>query len=244
MISSAKRNLWGFSLAELIIVAFLTVLVGGALIVVMISGPISLRSSDAYVLVQEEARKALNTMLQELRQAGPSTTGADQNIQVNPGAVPPNSRLDFQMAIGYDTANCGVGACGNAGLVSGNSICSGVCWGDASDPTGPKKGNWVHFVLLPSPVVLPTPTNQFIRCVTTGSGTRNDVIDGTDKCTAGFQVLANNVGNVQFILVSAVQKLWRITLQVTYANAALPNGSMSLTPPGVTPLTAEVRLRN
>ena len=234
MIHFAKRNLWGFSLAEIIIVAFLMVLVGGALIVVMISGPISLRSSDAYVLVQEEARKALNAMLRELRQAGPST-GTTQ-IRVNP--FNPNPQLDFQMARLYDNNICGAGtACGNPD----GTICRGTCWGDVNT------GEWLHLVWLPAnPPTTPTP--QLIRCAT-GVGTRDTVINngnipGVCNGGAGFQVLANNVGNVQFILVSAAQKLWRVTLQVTYANAALPNGSMSLTPPGGTPLTAEVRLRN
>ena len=109
---SAPR-LDGFTLIELLIVVTVMSVIMGALFVSMIIGRSSYVSSDAYVQVQQEARRALDTMGRELRAArDPITVGAGQ--------------VTFQVALGYDLVGC---------------VKDDVCWG-AQDATGANQPNW------------------------------------------------------------------------------------------------------
>ncbi|MBI3082830.1 MAG: hypothetical protein HYY90_00450 [Candidatus Omnitrophica bacterium] len=71
-------------------------------------------SSDAYVHVQEEARRASNAMTRELRNAGGAITAA-------------GSQLDFQLPLGFDAAP--------------PCLPSTVCWG-AFDQGGAAQPSW------------------------------------------------------------------------------------------------------
>lgn len=102
----------------LVVLTLLTGLVG-ALMVSLLVGQASSLSAEAYVQVQQEARRAFDQMVKELREAR-----INNNISI---AEPGVQRLDFQVSRGYDTA-----------------VCGGICWGtdDVALPNG-----WVHYVI-------------------------------------------------------------------------------------------------
>ncbi len=95
----------GFTLPEIMITALIFSVILGALLVSFLVGRSSYLSADAYIHVQQETRRALDTMVRELREAGGT---------INAG-VP--GQLDFQVALGYNLTGV-VGCPANA-----------VCWG-------------------------------------------------------------------------------------------------------------------
>ena len=70
-------------------------LVIGALLVTFLSGQSSYLSMDASIQVQEETRRAFDTMVRELREAG----------QVLSCVSPSCQTLDFKLALGYNLTN-------------------------------------------------------------------------------------------------------------------------------------------
>ncbi len=103
----------GFTFPEVVIVMMIFLIVGAGLLVALLSGRTSYLSSDAYIQVQYESRRAFDAMVRELRQAG--------NVAVNAG------QLDFQIALGYNLA--------------APCPANQVCWG-AVDETGANQPNW------------------------------------------------------------------------------------------------------
>ena len=91
-------NCRGFTLAELLIVSIILVVLGAGLLTAFLSGQASYLSADASIQVQQEARRAFDSAVRELREAG--------------GVITPNSvntqQLDFQTALGYNSTvtNC------------------------------------------------------------------------------------------------------------------------------------------
>jgi prepilin-type N-terminal cleavage/methylation domain-containing protein len=110
----------GLTLTEMLVVLTLLSTLVGALMVSLLVGQTSSLSAEAYVQVQQEARRAFDVMVKELREAGQ----VNNDVAI---AEPGVQRLDFQVSRGYDAATCG-----------------GICWGtdDAAVPTG-----WVHYVI-------------------------------------------------------------------------------------------------
>lgn len=92
----------GFTLTEILVVLFLVLIVGGGLLTLLLSGQATHLSSEAYVQVQQEARRAFDSAIQELRGAGNVSLSADAK------------QLHFQLARGYNTE----AACPNS-----------ICWG-------------------------------------------------------------------------------------------------------------------
>ncbi|MBI2104359.1 MAG: type II secretion system protein [Candidatus Omnitrophica bacterium] len=118
--AAAPRHRAGMTLIEIL---FVLVIFGGLLATLMASLLVSRTSyvsADAFVQVQQEARRAFDVMVKELREAGQ----VNNNVAI---AVPGVQRLDFQIDRGYDAAACG-----------------GVCWG-TENPAFPS--GWVHYVL-------------------------------------------------------------------------------------------------
>jgi len=118
--TSVHRRRAGFTLVEILLVL---ALFSGLLAVLLASFLVSRTSyvsADAFVQVQQEARRAFDAMVKELREAG----RVNNSVAI---ASPGVQRLDFQIDRGYDAAACG-----------------GVCWGsdDPAFPTG-----WVHYVV-------------------------------------------------------------------------------------------------
>ena len=117
-----KRFSTGFSLIELLIVVGVLGVVTGALVLLLTSGQRSMLSADAYVHVQQEARRALEAMSRELRKAN----NIDTEL-TSPGSDTPSggaTRLNFQISRGYNVSGCTPNA---------------TCWGN--DTTN---GGWVH----------------------------------------------------------------------------------------------------
>jgi len=110
-----KRAL-GFTLVELLFVMAIFSGIIGALLLTFVVGRNSYLSSDAYIQVQQEARRAFDTMVKELREAGGTVTAT---------AGPP-SQLQFQIALGFNLAGCAVNA---------------VCWG-ALNQNGSNQPGW------------------------------------------------------------------------------------------------------
>lgn len=130
-----------FTLVELLIAALIFLAVMGALLVSLMIGKSSYLSSEAYIRVQEEARRALTTMTAEFREAGhidSPTTSQNQDVT-------DTTRLNFQIARSYDLAACG-----------------GICWGNDT-----ANGQWVHYLLNTAD---PNNT-QLARCQSAGSDT-------------------------------------------------------------------------
>lgn len=110
----------GFTFVEVLIVVAIFMGLSAALLASLLVSRASYVSADAYVQVQQEARRAFDSMVKELHQAG----RINNNVSIlDPGV----QRLDFQIVLGYDAA-----------------VCGGVCWG-SDDPTLPN--GWLHYVL-------------------------------------------------------------------------------------------------
>jgi type II secretory pathway pseudopilin PulG len=110
----------GFNLVETLVVVVTLMGLVGVLFLSLTMSRTSYVSADTSVQLQQEARRALDNMVKELREAGRVNNGASI-------AAPGVQRLDFQIATGYDAVACG-----------------GVCWGtdDTAFPSG-----WLHYVL-------------------------------------------------------------------------------------------------
>ena len=108
----------GFTLVEILVVMVIFGGIMGVLLLSFLVGKSSFLSADAYVQVQQEARRALDVMVRELREAG-NVTEPDANT------------LRFQVALGFDRdleiTGCPDGA---------------ICWG-AQDQSGTSQPNWL-----------------------------------------------------------------------------------------------------
>lgn len=127
----------GLTLTEMLFVITILVVLVGVLLVSLLVSRLSYLSAEAYVQVQEQARRAFNAVVQELHQAG----HVNNDVAI---AEPGVQRLDFQIvrAPGYDLAACG-----------------GNCWG-TDTPALPS--GWIHYVLDPTDPQNP----RLMRCVT------------------------------------------------------------------------------
>lgn len=105
----------GFSIVEMMVVMglFLTVIAG--LMMTFVTGQTSYVTTDAYIQVQQEARRAFDNMVRDVR-------GAGGIIAVAAG------QLDFQSALGYNLAIVGC-------------VANQVCWG-AEDQNGTDQPGW------------------------------------------------------------------------------------------------------
>ena len=113
---------WGFTLTEMMVVSVLLLIVGGGLLTTFLTSQASYVSADAYIQVQQEARKALDAVVREVREACPAAP-----CEVTPAG--PAKQLNFQIARGYNTE----AGCSNK-----------ICWGSEN-----ATGDWVHYVISP-----------------------------------------------------------------------------------------------
>ena len=123
MTTIQPRNLFprhGFTILELQLSAVVFAGILAVLLVSLLMSRASYLSADAYVQLQQEARRAFDEMARELRGAGQVNNNA---AILDPGA----QRLDFQIAHGFDA-----------------SICGGICWGTDAVPL---PNGWIHYVL-------------------------------------------------------------------------------------------------
>lgn len=132
------KSKMGFTLVELLIVVGALGVVTAATLLMFTSSHQTLRSSDAYLHVQQEARRALDAMSRELREADHIDTESTGQGEDATDAT----RLNFQIARGYDVAGCEEDA---------------ICWGNDTDNDG-----WVHYVRNGT---------QLVRCQSDASDT-------------------------------------------------------------------------
>lgn len=191
----------GFTLVELIVVSALLMIVGGGLLTTFMTGQTSYLSADAYVQVQQEARRAFDNVVRELREAG-SVDPVNSTVNY----------LNFQIARGYNSEP----ACQAPNPV-------GICWG-SDDPTAAGSGDWVHYATIGAGNAA-----QLIRW-TTDTGPAATWGGATCNVAARCRVLANHVNtdiaNSIFNYTSAT-KVITVKLQIRYTSPLLPSGSQA-----------------
>ena len=111
----------GYTLIELMAVSAVIAVLGGGFVSVLVTAQGLYFSGDANLQVQQEARKALDAMVRELREAGAEPPG-----QISATT----SQLNFQIARGYNAES----GCQNPAR---------VCWGSER-----ATGEWVHYAII------------------------------------------------------------------------------------------------
>ena len=124
--SQGRLTRAGFTLVELIIVTALFVILGGALLTMFLAGRDSQMSAETSIQLQQEARRAFDPIVRELREArlsagNPTTVLGNGSIQLN-----------FQVALGYN-------------LTATFPACpaAAICWGSENVPD-----QWVHYAII------------------------------------------------------------------------------------------------
>ena len=118
--SRRRRPVTGFTFVEVLAVTAVLGGLVGTLLLMLLMGRTSYDSAEASIQVQQEARRALDAVGRELREAGQ----VNNNVSIGEPGV---QQLDFQVSRGYDSAGCG-----------------GVCWG-TNEPGLPD--GWLHYVV-------------------------------------------------------------------------------------------------
>ena len=142
---TGRRGRAGFTLTELLIVGAVLSVVLGGMLVTLVNGQASYLFLETSVQVQEEARRAFDAMVREIREAGSVTL-----VTLLGG----NSALDFQIPLGYNLTLNGCAA-------------SSICWGAFDGANQPQPGWHVQYHVE-------TPTGQqaqLVREVLNNEGT-------------------------------------------------------------------------
>ncbi len=207
----------GFTLVEMLVVIVIFGGIMGALMISFLISKSSYLSADAYIQVQQEARRGLDAVVKEFREADPNALQVFDGSGTVVGTNVPGVRVDFPIALGYN--------------IQGSVPCCpvGTCWG-AKDQAGTSQCNWkVRYR------VAGTGGTQLLREVVNGGG-----------AVVNTRVLANDVNSAvtTFNWSGTATKTLTIKLEVRELSAQLAGGSMTTTAPAGTPLTATVRLRN
>ena len=111
----------GFTLFEMLIVLVLFAGILGALLISFLIGRTSFMTAEAYIHVQQEARRAVNAMVRELREAGGSVTETNG----------PPDQLQFQLALGYNRTD----------LPGCAAQVDAICWGAVDPVTNAMRGD-------------------------------------------------------------------------------------------------------
>ncbi len=111
----------GFTITEVLIVVLLFMLLGGGVLLSFLAQRTAYLTADAALQVQQEARRAFDSMIQELRESKVTSATVGQ----------PMPEVDFQVALSYNLpVPCPP---------------SGVCWG-ARDQNGANQVGWkLHY---------------------------------------------------------------------------------------------------
>ena len=191
-----------FTLLEMLIVLTIFGVLMAALLVSFLISRSSFFSADSYIQVQQEARRALDTMVRELREAGWNTTTLNTCSPQTVGICATTLQLEFQIALGYNL-NATYPAC----------PVDAVCWG-ALDQNGTLQPGWT--MRYRENAV----TQQLVRQILNGG-----------VLQPGIQVMANSLdtANTSFFY-NATNKVITVNLAVKQTNTQLAGGSMSTTP--------------
>ena len=206
----------GFTLVEIVFVSLLSVIVAGGMLTALMSGRSFYLSSDGSLQVQQETRRAFDSVMRELRESANISCGTAMPLTAAAPCATNAAQLNFQTAQVYSAA-------------------SGMTWG--SDATCVAGGDpFLHYAFVASGT-----NTQLVRyCDTAANGT------WIGACVAPMcRVLANHV-NPQtsgFLAVDTTggtkPNIVTLNLEIRYTNPSLPSGTLSS---GV--LTSQVRLRN
>ena len=205
----------GFTLVEMLVVLVIFGGIMGALLISFLVGKSSFLSADMYIHVQQEARRAFDIMVKELRESGnidsPTTSPTVGFLNA--------TRVNFQIARGYNInggctipVSCATCTCRNTNT---------VCWGN--DTTN---CNWVHYLVN---------NGQLLRC----QSANPDTADAT-LVASTCRVMANDLQTFLADFDTTAQTV-TMRLEIRETSAQLPGGSMGTTP---APLVTRVRLRN
>jgi type II secretory pathway pseudopilin PulG len=188
----------GFSLTEAMVVVVLVLMIGGGFLVMLMSQQRASSMADNSVQLQQEARRALDTITGDLREANPAAITCGPGAAACGGAN--DTRLNFQVARSYDAG-------------TGTRI-----WGgDATD-------TWfLHYA-----IISPTPTTvQLIRYNTNAAGGAT-VGSCTPTPPGRCRVLANNVNAVQVDFAwDAAAGVVTVALATRMQSSAIPGGQQS-----------------
>ena len=137
----------GLTLIELLLVTALFFVIAGALLTALLSGQTSYLSADAALQVQEEARRAFDVIVRELRESGPAA-GPTLTADVPTGSG--FNQLNFQIARGYNDVGCA----------------NTICWGSEN-----ANGEWIHYAVIDDPTLPDANDLQLVRCVNAAQAT-------------------------------------------------------------------------
>ncbi len=210
----------GFTLVEIMMVAILGVLLGAGLITTYLTGQTSYLSADAYIQVQQEARRAFDNMVRELRESGNISCGMGQTT-----TTCTDTQLNFQITRGYNQA-----APCPANL---------ICYGSENAAL-----EWVHYGII----VNATNSNntQLVRYIT-AAGNGGQAAPASCLAAANCRVLANNIDTTTTTFVwDSANRVVTLNVQIRYTSPKLPGGTAVSGGGWQTtgPLTTRVKLRN
>ena len=187
----------GFTLVEILVVTSLFFVIGAGLLTTFLTGQSSYLSTDAYIQVQQESRKAFDNVVRELRESGTISCGPTA-IATCPAVLTP--RLNFRTALSYDPiagiswgSDGVVGQCTHFAIIGAGNNAQLIRWTDGAATTGP---------------VLPCagPTCRVLA-------------NNVNTATSGF--LATDISNPADFTADVVT----LQLEILYTNPALPGGS-------------------
>ena len=220
----------GFTLTEIMVVTVILLVLGAVLLTTFLTGRAAYISADASIQVQQEARKAFDNVVRELRESGTILCGSGAVACVANTAY---KQLNFQVVKSYDPGT---------GLIQ---------WGN--DDVTPGSNKFLHYEIVDfQPTNDPT-NDQLIRY---SNNTRAGSWNIATRCAPAVscRVLANNVcatatngcatastfkAEDTAADTDATPDLVTLTLRIQYGNAALSGGSRT-----TGPLTVKVKLRN
>ncbi len=151
----------GFTLPEVLVVMVLVTVIAAAVFISFVVSRRAFLSADASIQVQQEARRALDALVTELRKAG----NVDTDLTTPGGNTPAGgaTRLNVQLAKGYNVSGCTLNA---------------ICWGN--DTTN---GGWVHYLQNGTQLVRcqsnasDTVITNFTGCRVVANGAQTFVVD-------------------------------------------------------------------
>ena len=209
------RTARGMTLVELMVVAVILVVIAGGVLTLFLTGRKSYLTADAFILVQQEARKAFDNMVRELRESGNISCGTTGACNANS-----NMRVNFQIALGYNQA--------------APCLPNAICWGNED-----AAGRWAHYVITTD-----TPADlRIMRCLTTNQLDAMPANYAGCRTLARYVDTANDATgfpSTRFTWDTANQTVV-LRVQIRYNNPSLPGGTESASS---VPLVARVRLRN
>jgi Tfp pilus assembly protein PilW len=188
---------------EIVIVSVILLLIGGGFLTTFLAGRSLYLGSDASIQVQQEARRALDNVVRELRESGTISCGSSAKTGASDCANV--QQLNFQIARSYDATT------------------STVVWGNDTQDNG-----FVHYA-----VITPTggTSAQLVR-YQTAPATAGQVLTGACTAgNSGCRILANNVKAASSAFSwNPTARLVTSTIEVETSSQLTPGGTRTTSP--------------